>query len=299
MKSMKQKVSRNAEKYMKNHKRKSRWYKLVTGLACVVVFCTTYALILPAITMEGKTCGLEEHTHTDECYTQVTSVTRKVPICTVEGLNIHQHTEDCYDENHNLICGYADFVAHKHDESCYREDGTLWCPLDEIEPHEHDESCYTLPEPHVHTDECYTLERGDLICTEHVHTDACYTEETGLVCGLEESEGHQHSESCNDENGDLICGQEEREGHHHSDSCYGPVKTLTCGYGDHVHTDACYEQKKVLICTESTDPITEPVLICDKPEIILHTHIRSFQVLIRQARMEPLVCLAISSGAAA
>lgn len=270
---MKQNIARDAENYMKNHRKKGRWYKLVTGLACIVVFCTTYALILPAITLEGNQCGIEEHTHTDECYTQVTSITRKVPVCTVEGLDIHVHSEKCYDDQKNLICGYADFVAHKHDASCYREDGTLWCPLEEREPHVHDESCYTLPEPHVHTDECYTLERGELTCTEHVHTDECYTETTGLTCGLEESEGHHHDESCHDAEGNLICGQEESEGHHHSESCYGPVRTLNCGHeGDHQHTDACYEQKKVLTCELSTDPVTEPVLVCDKEEILLHTH---------------------------
>ena len=273
MNRMKQNIARDAESYMKNHRKKGRWYKLVTGLACIVVFCTTYALILPAITLEGNQCGIEEHTHTDECYTQVTSITRKVPVCTEEGLDIHEHSEKCYDDQKNLICGYADFVAHKHDETCYLEDGTLWCPLEEREPHVHDESCYTLPEPHVHTDECYTLERGELTCTEHVHTDECYTEATGLTCGLEESEGHHHDESCHDAEGNLVCGQEESEGHHHSESCYGPVRTLTCGHeGDHQHSDACYEQKKVLTCELSTDPVTTPVLVCDKEEIILHTH---------------------------
>lgn len=273
MNRMKQNIARDAENYMKNHRKKGRWYKLVTGLACIVVFCTTYALILPAITLEGNPCSIEEHTHTDECYTQVTSITRKVPVCTVEGLDIHVHSEKCYDDQKNLICGYADFVAHKHDASCYREDGTLWCPLEEREPHVHDASCYTLPEPHVHTDECYTTERGELTCTEHVHTDECYTETTGLTCGLEESEAHHHDDSCHDAEGNLVCGQEESEGHHHSESCYGPVRTLNCGHeGDHQHTDACYEQKKVLTCELSTDPVTTPVLVCDKEEIILHTH---------------------------
>lgn len=49
---MKHGALQSAEKYMKAHKRKKSWYRVVTGLACVVVFCTVYALILPAITME-------------------------------------------------------------------------------------------------------------------------------------------------------------------------------------------------------------------------------------------------------
>ena len=58
-----------AAQYTKNHKRRKAWQKIVSALACIVVFCTTYALILPAITMEQTTyCGLEEHQHSDACY---------------------------------------------------------------------------------------------------------------------------------------------------------------------------------------------------------------------------------------
>ena len=58
-------------------------------LSCIVVFCTVYVLILPAITLERKTtCGQEEHVHTEECY----SVDGQL-IC---GREEHQHTETCY-----------------------------------------------------------------------------------------------------------------------------------------------------------------------------------------------------------
>ncbi len=56
------------------HKKHRVWQQIVTVLACFVVFCTTYALILPAITMETSTdpnpvfCGDEEHNHTLICY---------------------------------------------------------------------------------------------------------------------------------------------------------------------------------------------------------------------------------------
>mgnify|MGYP003219146321 CR=1 FL=1 len=70
---MKYDVLRSAEKYTKVHKRKRLRHRVVTVLAGVVVFCTTYALILPAITLE-KQCDIPEHTHTDACYAQVTSV---------------------------------------------------------------------------------------------------------------------------------------------------------------------------------------------------------------------------------
>ena len=269
----------NAEKYTKAHQRKKRWYRVVSGMACVVVFCTVYALILPAITLEKAGCGIPEHAHTQECYTQVTSVQKTVPVCNEDMLALHRHTSDCYDVDGNQICGYTDFVVHEHDASCYDKNGKLWCPLPEIETHAHDDGCYAVPEAenaHTHSNECYTLERGALICAEHVHTDDCYTKTTKLVCSLEESDGHQHSESCMDEAGAPICGLEVSDGHHHDESCHETIRELTCGVdSDHQHTDDCYAWEERLICELPTGPVeekAEPKLICEKKEVILHTH---------------------------
>ena len=248
---MKYDVLRDAEKYTKVHKRKRLRHRVVTVLAGVVVFCTTYALILPAITLE-KQCDIPEHTHTDACYAQVTSVEKRAPVCSAETLEIHRHTADCYDADGNPTCGYADFVVHSHDSRCYDETGNLWCPLPEIEAHRHTADCYALPEEHTHAEGCYTSVRGDLVCGEHVHTDACYTETAVLACGLEESEEHQHDESC-----------------------YETSRELTCGIdSDHSHTDACYEWEQVLSCDLPTEPAedAQPVLVCTKPEIVLHRH---------------------------
>ena len=248
---MKYDVLRDAEKYTKVHKRKRLRHRVVTVLAGVVVFCTTYALILPAITLE-KQCDIPEHTHTDACYAQVTSVEKRVPVCSAETLEIHRHTADCYDANGNPTCGYADFVVHSHDSRCYDETGNLWCPLPEIEAHRHTADCYALPEEHTHAEGCYTSVRGNLVCGEHVHTDACYTETAVLACGLEESEEHRHDESC-----------------------YETSRELTCGIdSDHSHTDACYEWEQVLSCDLPTEPTedAQPVLVCTKPEIVLHRH---------------------------
>ena len=248
---MKYDVLRDAEKYTKVHKRKRLRHRVVTVLAGVVVFCTTYALILPAITLE-KQCDIPEHTHTDACYAQVTSVEKRAPVCSAETLEIHRHTADCYDADGNPTCGYADFVVHSHDSRCYDETGNLWCPLPEIEAHRHTADCYALPEEHTHAEGCYTSVRGDLVCGEHVHTDACYTETPVLACGLEESEEHRHDESC-----------------------YETSRELTCGIdSDHSHTDACYEWEQVLSCDLPTDSAedAQPVLVCTKPEIVLHRH---------------------------
>lgn len=248
---MKYDVLRDAEKYTKVHKRKRLRHRVVTVLAGVVVFCTTYALILPAITLE-KQCDIPEHTHTDACYAQVTSVEKRVPVCSAETLEIHRHTADCYDADGNPTCGYADFVVHSHDSRCYDEKGSLWCPLPEIEAHRHTADCYALPEEHTHAEGCYTSVRGNLVCGEHVHTDACYTETAVLTCGLEESEEHRHDENC-----------------------YETSRELTCGIdSDHSHTDACYEWEQVLSCDLPTEPAedAQPVLVCTKREIVLHRH---------------------------
>lgn len=273
-------VLRDAEKYTKVHKRKRLRHRVVTVLAGVVVFCTTYALILPAITLE-KQCDIPEHTHTDACYEQVTSVEKRVPACSAKTLEIHQHTADCYDADGNLTCGYADFVVHSHDSNCYDENGVLWCQLPEVEVHQHTESCYAVPETeasaelHTHTDACYTMERGELTCGQHVHTDKCYGETTVLICGQKESEGHQHNENCQNENGEIGCGIEASEGHHHSDSCYETHRELICGFeSNHQHSDDCYAWSKVLSCDLPTDSAedVQPVLVCTKPEIVLHRH---------------------------
>ena len=44
-----------AEKILVAQRRSRRWRKVVSVLAAIVVFVTTYALILPAITLERET----------------------------------------------------------------------------------------------------------------------------------------------------------------------------------------------------------------------------------------------------
>lgn len=256
---MKHDALQQAAEYTQRHRRRKQWQKVVTCLAAVVVFCTTYALILPAITME-KQCEIPEHIHTQACYTQETSVEKKVPVCTVESLNIHQHSAECYNSDGKLSCGYADFVIHQHDSSCYDENGNLWCPLPIVEAHTHDESCWTTPETepaHEHTDECYEKVKGECICTEPTETEAV---EQVLTCEKEEIIPHEHTSDCFDDDGNLICGENQILEHHHTDACFEtveePVDTeiLTCGKeeGEGAHTHSveagCYDKNDELIC---------------------------------------------------
>ena len=150
------KLLTEAAEFLMKKRRRRIWARAVGALACVVVFCTTYALILPAITLERTVCGQEEHTHTEECYAPAQAETLRELICTRESLGVHTHTEDCYDQEGNLLCGYADYIVHTHDENCYDADGRLICWLPELEEHIHTAECYA-PGETVVIDEGHTL----------------------------------------------------------------------------------------------------------------------------------------------
>lgn len=204
-------LMRHVKKILQNYRRKKTWQKVVTVMAAVVVFITTYMLILPAITMETNlVCGKEEHTHTEKCYE--TQPEQRELTCTAESLNIHKHTSDCYDENNVLICGYADYVVHTHDENCYDAEGNLVCRLPEVK--------------------------------EHTHDTSCYDENDNLICGKQEVILHEHIAGCYNEDGNLICGKLETKEHQHTEDCLtvtSATKTLVCGIEEHQHTEECYE----------------------------------------------------------
>lgn len=253
-------------------RKEHRWNKVVTALAAVVVFCTTYALILPAITMEREPlCGMEEHVHTDECYQVPMELSCSCQLEAMAGtapVVVHTHNEYCYDAQGNLVCALPEVQAHQHDDSCYTlvpaEDGhfhndscyterqELTCGLAESEGHTHGPDCYAdtlvcaIPENHVHGDGCY---EDVLTCTDesegHVHGATCY--EQRLTCTTPEN--HVHGADCY--KAAVVCGLEESAGHTHGPECYTTVRDLTC-------TEPEGQYDKVLTCT--------------RQEIIVHTH---------------------------
>ncbi len=242
---MRQEAMSPRDRYRRRRLRK-RWHKVMTVLCALVVFCTTYALILPAITLE-KGCQIPEHTHDDGCYTQVTSRNETTLACTAQ---VHSHEASCQNAAGELVCGYADFLVHVHEDGCYDETGNLVCTLPEIRPHTHTEDCYALPQIHTHDESCYTPSRGALLCTLHAHGEDCWTESQRLICGQEESQEHAHTESC-----------------------WQPERVLTCGVeSDHVHTDECYAWEQELTCGREENADAQPELVCPKEEIILHRH---------------------------
>lgn len=267
--------------------------KCVQVLCCMVVFVTTYALILPAITMEQDVfCGKEAHEHTEEC---LQPIPVPVPVCTPESLGIHTHSGSCYNADGTVICGQADYVVHSHSGSCYDAAGQLLCLLPERGSHVHGESCYvpgeTQPETlHVHSEDCYIQEKGELTCTEeeregHSHGDQCYGPGDLLECTLAErhvhdascyslpltcslsTEPHVHSAECYGA-GNLQCSTPEY--HTHENSCWD--RSLSCGKseGGHQHSGSCWETVQVCQNSEEThihgEGCTESRLICGLTE---------------------------------
>ena len=108
------------EQYSENRKRKRIRFRILFALACIVVFATTYALILPAITMEKEVCGIEEHTHTESCYEVTEASQEQKLICGKEESEEHKHNEECYEivtvpAEKTLVCGKAE---HTHTIDC-------------------------------------------------------------------------------------------------------------------------------------------------------------------------------------
>ena len=197
------------QQYIQKNKNRSIWRKLVRVLACIVVFCTTYALILPVITLEQDyVCGLEEHIHVDQCYQKYTDLL--IP-CTQELLGVHAHSGECYDRDGNIRCGYSDKLIHIHEDVCFNPEGALICQLAEI--------------------------------PAHSHTDACYAEDA-LICGHSALVAHTHTGECTD--GSAVCESLETLSHQHTQDCI-PAEAppeLICGMTEHFHSADCYPEQE-------------------------------------------------------
>ena len=282
---MNRKLMELAERYVAQRKRRMRLLKTVTALALVVAICTSYVLMMPGLTMAAETyCGLEEHTHTADCYVdelncliserEAETVFTDIMRCSFEP---HHHSSDCYNAQGELSCGYWDGYIHEHDEKCYDSNGVLICTLEEHPMHKHTDACYnwekqltcTLPESegHIHTDACYRAKEptcGLFESEGHQHTADCVTETRTLICTKDVATNsdmpHVHDDSCYEVTRTYTCGLTEGEGaHHHTDACYPTTEEPTCGLfegeGAHMHDDSCYEMVRGdLKCKLYPDP---------------------------------------------
>lgn len=244
-----QKLVKNyLDEFNKRHKRNRRAIVALLLLAVLVIGGVLGTLSQYGVAMEEPEkkplCGLEEHTHTEECYQDVLicghgeeaeaeaaepkqeqaaqepavqEQVEKVLSCGQEEQEGHQHSESCYETKSELTCGREESEGHTHTEACYGEDGALICELAESEGHTHSDGCYTEEEVLV----C-GQEEGD---GAHTHTEACYTE-TISAAPVETTPAEQES------------SEEAAEKHTHTEACY--ERRLVCGLEEHTHTEACY-----------------------------------------------------------
>lgn len=164
-----------AKQITKRRKRRQAWQKVVRSLAMIVVFCTTYALILPAITMQSDaTCGMDAHVHIGECFKESAVVQL---ICTLPENEAHEHDETCWSDTGDtvteLICTREE---HSHSESCY--------PLDEDGDQTFEFHCGYAQ--HAHHDGC-SDENGTLACTiaQHTHEAGCVLDSVDMTADVE------------------------------------------------------------------------------------------------------------------
>lgn len=232
--------------------RARRYTAMLLVLAMLTSLSVSWRLhqVGTALTTDNEyCCGMEEHVHTDDCYTEElvcgyeegepedpdsafsvdSEPTTEEPEAEPEEPEpeeiepeVHHHTADCYEtvlvEHKELTCGEEE---HTHDENCtIDDDGNFTCGYEE----------------HTHTDDCFTTE------TE--------TEEK-LVCGYEE--GQVLSDGAADDDGiaaledtntaTSVAEDSSSEAvsepvlHHHTEACY--KKVLTCTIPEHTHTLAC------------------------------------------------------------
>lgn len=232
--------------------RARRYTAMLLVLAMLTSLSVSWRLhqVGTALTTDNEyCCGMEEHVHTDDCYTEelvcgyeegepedpdsAAAVDPEPPTEAPETKpetepeetepEVHHHTADCYEtvlvEHKELTCGEEE---HTHDETC---------PVDP--------------------------DTGDFICgyEEHTHTDDCYTTETEteekLVCGYEEGEVLSDGTAAEDgiaalEDTNTATSVAEDSGseavsepvlHHHTEACY--EKVLTCTIPEHTHTLEC------------------------------------------------------------
>ena len=224
---------------------------LVVSLLPMSAFAATVAA--------KKTCEIQEHMHTDQCYT-ATGEVEKVLVCEkqTEG---HVHTDACYEQNYVLTCSDPSHQAeagcdHKSD-ACWGTYTKLTCTAEEhthsgacqrtcdLAEHRHGEDCgedCAIAE-HTHSEAC----QSTCAIAEHTHGGSCYTQEKKLVCTLPDQAGEKHAEACytygKAENAKLLCTlEEDARPHEHTEECYEEreVKELTCKLEEHKHDKNCF-----------------------------------------------------------
>lgn len=234
--------------------RARRYTAMLLVLAMLTSLSVSWRLhqVGTALTTDNEySCGMEEHVHTDECYTEelVCGYEEGEPEDPDSAFSVDSEptTEEPEAEPEEPEPEETEPEVHHHTADCYEtvlvEHKELTCGQEE---HTHDETCPVDPDT------------GDFLCgfEEHTHTDDCYTTETEteekLVCGYEEGQVISDGTAADD---DGIAALEDTNTatsvaedssseavsepvlHHHTEACY--KKVLTCTIPEHTHTLEC------------------------------------------------------------
>ena len=233
--------------------RARRYTAMLLVLAMLTSLSVSWRLhqVGTALTTDNEySCGMEEHVHTDECYTEelVCGYEEGEPEEPDPAFSVDSEptTEEPEAEPEELEPEETEPEVHHHTADCYEtvlvEHKELTCGQEE---HTHDVTCPVDPDT------------GDFLCgyEEHTHTDDCYTTETEteekLICGYEEGQVLSDGTAAEDGIAALedtntatsVADDSSSEAvsepvlHHHTEACY--EKVLTCTIPEHTHTLAC------------------------------------------------------------
>lgn len=206
----------SAAGYSAKRRRRKRWHRVVTCLAAVVVFCTTYALILPAITLE-KTCDIPEHRHTESCYAVVTPPAAD-PVTEPEAEpETDPEAEPVTDpeaqpEAVPEAVPEADPAVEPAtaDTPAVQSAAPQWVLICTMQEHTHGVDCQgQVPDEETEP----VPEEAPEEIPEETPEEVADPDE-GALCGIPY---HVHGDTCRDAEGALVCGLEE---HFHIDTCY-------------------------------------------------------------------------------
>lgn len=234
--------------------RARRYTAMLLVLAMLTSLSVSWRLhqVGTALTTDNEySCGMEEHVHTDDCYTEelVCGYEEGQPEDPDSAFSVDSEptTEEPEAEPEEPEPEEIEPEVHHHTADCYEtvlvEHEELTCGQEE---HTHDETCPVDPDT------------GDFLCgfEEHTHTDDCYTTETEteekLVCGYEEGQVLSDGTAADDDGiaaledtntATSVADDSSSEAvsepvlHHHTEACY--KKVLTCTIPEHTHTLAC------------------------------------------------------------
>lgn len=235
--------------------RARRYTAMLLVLAMLTSLSVSWRLhqVGTALTTDNEyCCGMEEHVHTDDCYTEelVCGYEEGQPEDPDSAFSVDSEptTEEPEAEPEEPEPEEIEPEVHHHTADCYEtvlvEHKELTCGQEE---HTHDETCPVDPDT------------GDFLCgyEEHTHTDDCYTTETEteekLICGYEEGQVLSDGTAADDDgiaaledtNTATSVAEDDSSSeavsepvlHHHTEACY--EKVLTCTIPEHTHTLAC------------------------------------------------------------